>query len=59
MDILAGSASDAAAGTNLWKSEGDTEKRPSINSKTNREKTGFKIIYGNYGIYGRKIPRRF
>lgn len=45
---------DAAAGTNLWKSEGDAAKRPSINSVTNGVNTGFKLIYGNYGIYGRE-----
>ena len=44
----------AAAGTNLWKSEGDAAKRPSINSVTNGVNTGFKSIYGNYGIYGRE-----
>lgn len=49
---------DAAAGTNLWKSEGATAKRPSINSKRNSENTGSEIIYGNYGNYGREIPRQ-
>ena len=44
----------AAAGTNLWKSEGDAAKRPSINSVTNGVNTGFKSIYGNYGNYGRE-----
>ena len=32
--------SGAAASTNLWMSEGDAEKRPSINSYTTPDKTG-------------------
>ena len=51
--------SDGTAGTNLWKSEGDAAKRPSINSVTNGGNTGFKSIYGNYGIYGREKTGSF
>ena len=52
--VLFATFSDDISGTNLWKSEGDAAKRPSINSVTNGVNTGFKSIYGNYGIYGRE-----
>lgn len=48
-----------ATGTNLWKSEGDAVKRPSINSVTNGGNTGSKSIYGNYGIYRREKTGSF